>query len=704
MPLSGAVTSVTNLALAFDRVVRGSNRDYKQYYRHLYPSYTLAQPALLGAISEELRKGTYQPNLPTLIYQPKKTGILRPLALLTLKDQIVYQAIVNRVADRMAHEHGRHALTRRFGALYASKGSPFFFRSWKVAYGVYNRAIAKAFNGGRHWVGEFDLVSCYELIDHNLLRAGLARRVRDPELLDLLGTCLGTWTTNSSGSHVRHGLPQGPEASAFLAECVLSRFDSVLLKDVTYLRYIDDIRLLARDEPTLRKALLRLDLVSKDLGLVPQAQKIGITHCKSVDEVIKTVPSSLVAVRAPGSVVKQSQLLAMWRKSLKKAGGRWLVDDPTRFRFAVYRMTPRRAVLRRNSQLLVSRPDLAPTLAYYFAHFANDREAADLLLAVLEQDPTYDASAAAYIEAMDICEPDTKTTAYRRVIHTTKRRSVEHSILIRIAALRFRAKRASAKEAITLLRKESNPHVVGLALARICAGAGGDPFSVRALQGLLADLVVGGDGDLARYAAALLIDAAAESGKPWKAPPKPNPAVADLLVALGLRSRGSTRRTAVELYFDRLGVVAPLKWKKALKGDLPDLERRVVRLQHLRLTDPSAFALMLDTFNEGLLQAFSKQHPTLASAFKAASGPNPHPDYGNWLHNGSLAATLPTSISWFERVHVLRLTADLAHVKHKKGPLKGKATKKISHRQIAAILSSAPAAWEDLIHEWQPIL
>lgn len=307
--------------------------------------------------------------------------------MLTLEDQIVYQALVNRVANRLLKQQGRHALTRSFGALYAGPTSPFFFRSWKVAYAKYNKAIADAFNGGRKWVAEFDLVSCYELIDHNLPRACIDKQVKDLDAVHLLCTCLGAWTTNSSGLHVRHGLPQGPEASAFLAECVLFRFDEAPLNNVTYLRYVDDIRMLGRDEIPLRKAMIRLDLLSKDLGLVPQAQKMGVREYGSVNEILKSVPSSLVAVRPPGALVKQKELLRMWRKSIVRRQGRWEVDDTTRFRFAVYRLAPRRPVLRRLATLLIHRPDLATTLSNYFRRFPQDREAADLLLDALKIDP-----------------------------------------------------------------------------------------------------------------------------------------------------------------------------------------------------------------------------------------------------------------------------------------------------------------------------
>src|SRR5512132_1840854 len=94
MALPAKLVSIDNLELAFDRVIRAQNRDYKTYFRHLYPSYQLALYENLQDLASELKTGRYEPSQATCIFQPKKSGILRPLRLLGLTDQIVYQAIL----------------------------------------------------------------------------------------------------------------------------------------------------------------------------------------------------------------------------------------------------------------------------------------------------------------------------------------------------------------------------------------------------------------------------------------------------------------------------------------------------------------------------------------------------------------------------------------------------------------------------------
>jgi hypothetical protein len=112
MDLPRDFLSYNNFDLAFDRIVRGGNKEYKQYYRHLFPSYNLALKENLNDLIGDLRRGTFKPEKPTVVYQPKKSGVLRPLTLLTLSDLIVYQAILNRVAASFEDEQQKFAFTR----------------------------------------------------------------------------------------------------------------------------------------------------------------------------------------------------------------------------------------------------------------------------------------------------------------------------------------------------------------------------------------------------------------------------------------------------------------------------------------------------------------------------------------------------------------------------------------------------------------
>jgi hypothetical protein len=709
--LPSHLTHYSNFELAFTRIVRGGNKEYKQFYRHLFSSFGLALRENLGDLISTVKAGTYEPSKATVVYQPKRSGVLRPLTILSLQDLIVYQAIVNRIAAAFEADQQKHALTKSFGAIFAGTSSPFFYRSWKRSYRAYNRGISAAFKIGNDYIADFDLVSFYELIDHNLLKTCLEQRVKNAELIDLLLKCLRRWTSDKAGDHMWHGVPQGPEPSAFLAECFLFRFDRMAFKDIRYFRYVDDIRMMARDEVPIRRALLRLDLASKELGLVPQAQKIECRRVSDLSEVLKTIPSGLASAgsgegeeedaNAKEKELSQAELLKMFRTSLKRDGRLSVIDDVTRFKFSLFRLSARRDVLRRIAPFLVKRPDLSWVLAAYLKRFPEDAEAANILLEALKRDPTYDASAANYIDAMDICEPQKNNFPHRRVIQTANLRSEEKSILLRIASLSFRGRRRSVAEATKLIESEADPRVRAMVIHRLFGNAPRAPFATSACEALLRAETSCGDADLARFAASLLL-----RDWPWSkwTPPKTvNRSVDLFMLGLGLRRRAPKRRGVLEVFFqERFKIGMSISWRKALNKDWREGERRCLRLQTLLLGDPTARITYLDTFNELLIQNFSTKHPGLVGAYKKATKPKTaQPDYGGWLYEGAFKAALPVASKWLQSVHDTRVKGELAHAKARKT---GAPTKPISFKHAEKLQKGATIAWAELIREWKKVL
>ena len=706
MALPRRFLSYHNFELAFTRLVRSGNKEYKQFYRHLFASYNLALRENLTDLMEDIKRGTYKPDPVTIIFQPKKSGVLRPLTLLSLRDLIVYQALGNHLAEAFEETQGKFACKRSFGALFAGKLSPFFYRSWKACYAAYNDSITTAFKGGNSYVADFDLVSFYELIDHQLLRSRLAKKVRNEEFLDLLFECLRGWTNHDSGSHIGHGVPQGPETSAFIAECFLFDFDRLLFRDIKYFRYVDDIKLMSKDEVPIRRALVRLDLESKKLGLVPQAQKIECRKVRSLKEVLKTIPSSLAQESADSGKKSRSQkaLKDAFGKSMVRKGRRWVIEDMTKFKYSLNRMKPRRDMLRRIAPFLSRHPDLSWVLSNYLKKFPKDKTAADVLLQALRRDPTYDSAAANYIDAMDVCEPDTNHRAYRRVIQTASGRSEEKSILLPIAVSAFRGKRGSIPAAIRLIEVQDEPRVQGLLIHRLFGDHPTAPFASSQCQQLLQSFADSPDPDLARYSAALLL-----GYWPWFTPSTWRPArtanrsVALLVKGLGLRKRAPKRQGILEMFFqEQYKIGMKINWRKALGKDLRPLEERCLRLQKLMIGDLSARVMCLDTFNESLIQVFSAKHPALKADFaKCVKKGKVVPDFGAWLWHNSLKGALPKGHPWLADVHKLRVKVDLAHAKDQKT---GAHTRPVSFKAADALFKKAQHAWAELIREWIKIL
>jgi hypothetical protein len=79
-----------------------SNPDptYKRYCGELYSRFALADDLLIDELRQRLQRGFYEPDHSCKILMPKKSGILRPYTILTVQDQVVYQGLVNVVAER----------------------------------------------------------------------------------------------------------------------------------------------------------------------------------------------------------------------------------------------------------------------------------------------------------------------------------------------------------------------------------------------------------------------------------------------------------------------------------------------------------------------------------------------------------------------------------------------------------------------------
>lgn len=690
--------SPSNFELAFHRLVRSGNREYKQFFRPLFPSYELGLRANVLDLVESIKTGSYEPAEPELVFLPKTSGVLRPLTVLSLTDLMVYQAICNVVADAFQRKDLRRAGRVSFGNIYAGKSSKFLYRSWKRSYATFRRAIRTAFESGRTWVADFDLVSFFELIDHELLIQVVKTRIANEEFLGLLKKSLSRWTLGRGTNQIRHGLPQGPDASALFADIFLQSFDDMRFKDCTYFRYVDDIKLLSVGEVPVRRALVSLDLKSKALGLVPQAEKIECRQITRLRDLYKTVPSGLLVTAGTERTQKPARgeaLLKAVRRSISGRSKAIRVVDDTLFKFALYRSPPRKRLLRRIAPLFLSRPDLSWVLATYATKFGRDPPVARLLLNAVDRDPVFDAAAASYIRAMDACEPRPTIRGYRRAVQTARRRSQEKGALLSVEAVLFRARRRPSSLR-ALVRHVRSAIAVAPILSRLLAED--ERRWASAIRPICEMHLSNSNADLARFAAACLL------GRGWLPHPLPKAthhAAQLLLAALGVIKKAPKREGILSKFFQAQNISTRVRWAKVFGPDLPSVEHRCVRLQtYMASPDPSSLILLLDTFNECFVQQVSSRDQKIAMDFKkCCKHGHKQPDYGQWLKlekagGGSrLATVLPKAQPWLLGVHAARLRADLAHAKDKAG----RPTRPITFKEAERLMRGRQIAWAEIL-------
>ena len=402
-----------NLKLAWRRITTGANPQYKRFYRPLYYSYEIALDANLEDLQSRLLGGTFKAQNPQRLYVPKASGLHRPLSLLHIEDQIVLQAFANLAAKRMHNKRAPLQFKVVFSNIIEEPDSIFFFRQWQHTYRQFQQRIEECYNAGMEWVGDFDLAAFYDTIPHELLLRTIYPSAVTEDL-PWIASCLKTWSSGEEVTGHGHGLPQGPLASDFLAECFLLPIDQALRDLPGYTRYVDDVRLLGATEDDARASLIELERHCRERGLVPQTGKFGIKHAGSVDEAIGMLPSISDPQRegVGSQKINKTRAYEMLRSAI---GGRpYRVTDKTRLRFVLFRAEPNTALLRLVLRLVPRHPEHADAFFYYLGRFPYRRPIERLCLDLVARSPySYVRGEAWHVLARYNRRPSSRTAANR---------------------------------------------------------------------------------------------------------------------------------------------------------------------------------------------------------------------------------------------------------------------------------------------------
>ena len=255
----------------------------------------MASEKNIELLSKKIKAG-YLPNQSIRVFMPKANGLSRMYTLISIEDQIVYQAYANVLSKSLS---SNPQITKRykksvFGNLCTPSNCDFFYQQWQDSYKSYTKSIMKAFQNGNKYIASFDLTACYDSINHHLLENILR------EKLNFSDNCAKSFTgllqkwESADGRELGTGIPQGPQASGIVAEAVLQEYDSYIESlqktlHFVYYRYVDDIKILSNDEKTVKWVLFLLDKKSKELGLFPQASKISTHEITDINKEVKRI-------------------------------------------------------------------------------------------------------------------------------------------------------------------------------------------------------------------------------------------------------------------------------------------------------------------------------------------------------------------------------------------------------------------------------
>ncbi|MBT7805157.1 hypothetical protein HN766_06700 [Candidatus Poribacteria bacterium] len=370
------MSTLPRLRRAWKHLLTGTNYQHKRFLRSLYDAYGLAADRSLPDLQQRLRARTYEPLPPARIWLPKPSGLQRPITLLHVEDQVVFQALATMFAQRLADKRRPIEHERVFSNVPNGPRSDFFLRRWQSGYGAFVRKVETLYTSGLHWIGHFDLAAFYDTIPHDRLLQTAFPRAGTGEFGEITTGWLGVWSTDRPGQTHGHGIPQGPISSDYLGEAFLLSIDLDLQqRGIPCVRYVDDIRLFGRSEREVQSAVIRLDVLCRDKGLIPQGQKLMIHRASSLQEALGTLPS--LAPSRPGKtnrqVIPAPSAVRQFRGAL--AGRPQKISNRSRARYVLRRAEPSPKMLTYVLRLLHRQPQYIDDFTDYIDRHLRSRRA-----------------------------------------------------------------------------------------------------------------------------------------------------------------------------------------------------------------------------------------------------------------------------------------------------------------------------------------
>jgi len=685
--------SVDNLKRAYRWIQSNPDAQYKSYFRDSYGAYAASSEHNLRRLRKNLKRRAYEPGHAAKIYVPKPSGILRPITILTVNDQIVYQACMNIVAEKLNPRVKARKNKKIFGNLYAGKSSQFFYLKWQNGYKKFGNEVKENIAGGLNFVANFDLTAFYDSIDHHVIKHFLKELGIEHDLVEFLLQCLKTWTCNTWTSvsnfiYHGHGIPQGPLPSGMLSEVILRHLDDVGCRrgNVKYLRYVDDIKLFSKTESSLRKRLISLDIAAKEVGLFPQSSKVNIRKVKNYIEEIKSVSNPPEPSVSP--MIKRDALIRRLSGMIRR--GEVSPENLTKFKYLLAHCEPTSRLNSRLISLLYKQPFLSNQIATYFSKYKKvPTKAADELLEFITGEEVYHSTHGDILFGVLNNLPDThrdKCTnfSYRRLLTPSRKLPrPQPTYNASLIAWVVRNNKLTFAEYEQLIENEVDWWVIKCAIEQLEINR----YGRASYEEFLNSMISFKNADIARNSALKIIEddlALTDVSKAQEA--------ARLLLFAGGKSRRIGKPDSLVESVLRYVLTSKFKdfeWQNFLGAINDHAEHVAFTVKKHYESDINACVVTLDSLTDLIFEAlFTKTLPHLT-----------YGQFGNMLKHPTMLATYPDVCAGFDSLHQLRLQSVTAHPRHKAS---GGKTRRLKHRDFYRVRGSVRGAIQSIIDNITP--
>jgi RNA-directed DNA polymerase len=261
--LMEAALERSNMLCAYERVVKNEGApgvdgltvaEFKPWLQAHWPS-----------IRQALLTGEYMPAAVRKVEIPKPQGGVRTLGIPTVLDRLIQQSLNQVLQPLFDPEFSK---------------SSYGFRPGRNAHQAVKAAQSYVAEGKR-WVVDLDLEKFFDRVNHDVLMARVARKVKDERVLKLIRRYLEAGLMEGGIATARtEGTPQGGPLSPLLSNILLDDLDRELeRRRMNFCRYADDCNIYVGSKRTGERVMQAVTVfLERRLKLKVNASKSAVAR------------------------------------------------------------------------------------------------------------------------------------------------------------------------------------------------------------------------------------------------------------------------------------------------------------------------------------------------------------------------------------------------------------------------------------------